>query len=119
MSRDRLYALSILAFVMILVIWSSVFHHSHPDSWLFANAGPGMIKTCALIVAVWWSGFGLWAFTGWWRETYGGSSAEQARLEAEPVQRDARVVPLRPKRDDNPPTQPLPVPPETEPAVNE
>jgi hypothetical protein len=120
MSRDRVYALLILAFVVFLLIWSSVIHHNHPDDWLFANAGPGMIKTCALIVAVWWSGFGLWAFTGWWRETYGASPAEQARQGAAPVERSARVVvPMRSKRDDNPPTQPLPVPPETEPVVNE
>lgn len=119
-SRDRVYALLILAVVMILVIWSLIIHHNHPDDWLFATAGPGMIKTCALIVAIEWVGIALWAFAGWWRETYGVTPAEQARRGAAPVQRSARVVvPLRAVRDDNPPTQPIPVPPETEPAVNE
>jgi amino acid transporter len=111
-SRDRIYALLALAFIVIMVIWSAIIHHNHPDDWLFANAGPGMIKVCAIIVAVWWTGFGLWAFIGWWRETYGVSPAE-------PVHRDARVVvPMRAKRDDNPPTQPIPVPPDMEPVVN-
>jgi hypothetical protein len=119
-SRDRVYALLIAAALLVLILWGGFEHALHPELWWLANAGPGMIKTCASIVAVWWAGFALWAFTGWWRETYGVSPAEQARQAAAPVERTARVVvPLRSKRDDNPPTQPLPVPPETEPAVNE
>ena len=110
MVRRFLFRAALVLFAAFMLVMMFV-SRNYPNDWLLGPASPTLIRVCAIIAVVYYTGWALVLFVAHQRERLGWTAGEPLWRGGFDEDDDVTVVSMASRRG-GPPTQPIPVPPD-------